>query len=184
MSLTFVRTTDPQRIVSALAAYYASAERPGPGEAPAEAGRRLRGWEDGFEPAPDAQIQLSVSPASEGWVAVAFPFPLTFDIPVTAWLASHLRTEALAAFTWGDGFGLVAFDPSGVTWSQGHIRDERSDMHISHWLRNAGVPFDGDEDRAAPFLDDRAGRSGWREMSVPPRPWLPFPAERREDRPG
>src|SRR4030065_2514132 len=45
MSLTFVRTTDPQRVASALAAYYASAERPGPVEAAAEAELRLRGWE-------------------------------------------------------------------------------------------------------------------------------------------
>jgi hypothetical protein len=182
MSLTFVRATDAQRVANALAEYYASAERPGPVEAADEAARSLKAWEDGFEPAPEARLELSVSPARNGWIAVIFPFPLTFDAPMTAWLASTLGTEALAAFTWGDGFGLVAFDPSGVAWSQGHIREERSDLRLSRRLRSEGVPFDGNEDRTDPSAGDGDERSGWRKVTAPPRPWPPLAAARPEDR--
>jgi len=135
-------------------------------------------WGAGFEPAPSEPLKLSVSPALDGWVAVAFLWAMTFDIPLTAWLASHLGTRTLAAYTWGDGYGLVAFDKSGVTWGEGHIRDERSDMHLSHRLRNLGVPFDGDEDCPAPYGDDSPRRLAWLEIAVPPRPWPLLPAIR------
>jgi hypothetical protein len=176
MSLTFVRVGDQRRVVDALADYYKSAERPGPIDVAAEAERQLKVWEDGFEPAPAAPLKLFMSPPSDGWIAIAFPGGVTFDLPLTAWLASQLQTETVAAYTWGDGYGLVAFNESGITNSQGHIRDERSDMHLHHWLRLWGVPFEGDEDCPA-----SGERGGWLELAVPPRPWPPLRSKGLED---
>jgi len=170
MSLTFIRTADQLGVKSSVTAYYASAERPGPIDVAAEAERQLKVWEDGFEPAPAAPLKLFISPPSDGWIAIAFPFGMTFDLPLTAWLASHLQTETVAAYTWGDGYGLVAFNGNGITLSQGHIRDERSDMHLLQLLGHAGIPFDGDEDSPA-----SSERGTWLELAVPPRPWPPIP---------
>ena len=119
MSMTFVRMADQQRVRDVLKAYYASADRPGPAEVVAEAERHLKVWEDGFEPAPAAHLKLLISPPSDSWIAIAFPGGVTFDLPFTAWLASQLQTEAVAAYTWGDGYGLVAFGGNGITYSQG-----------------------------------------------------------------
>jgi hypothetical protein len=168
VSVTLIRTSDPQPVRDALVEYYSAATRPGPLDVVAEAGRRLVVWEDGFEPAASAALEVRVSPVVGGWVALAFPRVVTFDLPLAAWLARDLRTESVAAYTWGDGYGCVAFDARGVAWSDGHIRDERSDMHLRQLLRSAGIPFDGDEDCEA-----AGGSAGWPVVSVPPRPWPP-----------
>ena len=181
MSMTFVRTANQRRVTAVIAAYYASAERRGPAEVAAETERILKVWEDGFEPAPAAPLKLFISPPSGGWVAIAFPLGVTFDLPLTAWLASQLRTETLAAYTWGDGYGFVAFDGSGVTHGEGHIRDERSDMHLGQVLKRWGVPFDGDEDRPTTLDDDDPRRLGWLEVAFPPRPWPPLPSKGLEN---
>ena len=169
--MIFVRTADQRWVMSRLSAYYDSAERPGPIDVAAEAERQLKVWEDGFEPAPAVPLKLLVSPPSDGWIAIVFPGGVTFDLPLTAWLATHLQTETVAAYTWGDGYGLVAFDGNGITYSKGHIRDERSDMHLGQWLRHLGLPFEGDEDSSA-----SRERSSWLELIVPPRPWPPLPS--------
>jgi hypothetical protein len=181
MSLTFIRTADQLGVKSSVTAYYASAERPGPIDVAAEAERLLKVWENGFEPAPAVPLKLLISPPSDGWIAIAFPFDMTFDLPLTAWLASQLRTETVAAFTWGDGYGLVAFDGSGVTYGEGHIRDERSDMHLGQVLKRWGVPFDGDEDRPPSLDQDDPRHAGWLEVTVPPRSWPPLPSRGLED---
>jgi hypothetical protein len=172
MSLTFVRTIDQQHLKDLLLNYYASPERPSPSDVAVEAERRLVVWGDGVEPDPPETLGLRISPPSDGWIAVAFSGATAFDLPLTAWLARELRTEAIAAYTWGDGYGCVAFDAQGVIWSQGHIRDERSDMHLRQWLRDSGVPFDGDEDR-----NRSGGTPGWVALAVPPRPWPPIPSQ-------
>lgn len=174
--MIFVRTANQRRVMSRLSAYYDSAERPGPVEVVAEAERQLKVWEDGFEPAPAAPLKLFMSPPSDGWIAIAFPGGVTFDLPLTAWLASQLQTETVAAYTWGDGYGLVAFNGSGITYSQGHIRDERSDMHLAQWLGGLGIPFEGDEDW--PVSGERVD---WLELAVQPRPWPPLPSKGLED---
>jgi hypothetical protein len=176
MSLTFVRTADPRQVLAALTAYYGASERPGPVEVADEAERRLVAWEDGYEPAPDTPLRLFVSPPLEGWIAVAFTGALTFDLPVTAWLADRLETETVAAYTWGDGYGLVTFDKNGVTWAEGHVRDEGSDRHLGQGLKSLGVPFRGDEDGPLSFNNVDPRGPGWLAAAAPPRPWPPLPS--------
>lgn len=169
MSITFVRAADPQQVLDALDAYYAAARRPGPEDVAAEAEKRLAAWEDGYEPVPSAPLRLLISPPAAGWVAIAFRGAATFDLPFTAWLAREFQSGTIAAYSWGDGYGCVAFKDWAVSWSEGHIRDERSDMHLRQILRGMGIPFDGDEDSSVP-----EELSGWREVVIPPRPWPPL----------
>jgi hypothetical protein len=168
MSLTFARTHDRQRLVEALATYYASLLRPGGLGAARASEQRLIAWEDGVEPPPSAPLRLYVSPLTDGWLAAALTdglMPVTFDLPLTAWLARTLKVAAVAAYTWGDGYGCVAFNEQGLDWTDAHIRDERSDMHLRQILHGAGIPFDGVEDRRG---NDRAG---WHVLDIPPRFW-------------
>lgn len=169
LSVTFVRAADPQQVLDALAAYYAAVGRPGPETVAAEAEHQLVTWEDGYEPEPSMPLNLLISPLEGGWVAIAFRGATTFDLPFTAWLALKLQSETIAAYSWGDGYGCVAFKDRAVAWSGGHIRDERSDMHLRQILRGMGIPFDGDEDRSVP-----EELSGWRRIVIPPRPWPPL----------
>ncbi len=169
LSVTFVRLADSQQVLDALGVYYAAAARPGPEDVPAQAEHHLLTWENGFEPQPSKPLTLLISPPEAGWVAVAFRGGTTFDLPFTAWSSRELRSEAIAAYTWSDGYGCVAFKDQVVSWGQAHIRDERSDMHLRQILRGMGLPFDGDEDSGSP-----EELAGWRQIVVPPRPWPPL----------
>jgi hypothetical protein len=90
---------------------------------------------------------------------------VTLDLPMTAWLARELNVSAVAACTWGDGYGCIAFDATGLGWNVGHIRDERSDMHLHQALKAMDIPFCGDEDGLS------SDRTYWRSLDISPRSW-------------